>query len=146
MSIKDQVHSINLFAAITYGAHTTAVTGTALNLLTVAGGPYYAHTIFVYVGTVTDGTHTPTLMESADGSTYTAVALTDLIIPSTNGAAKDANGVYTAAFAPLASNVDQKVGYIGVQPYIRLDTADSGTTGAVFGAKYLEGNPRHGPV
>jgi hypothetical protein len=146
LSAKDRVHSSNLFNAITFAAHNSATTGTVLNLTTATGGPYYAHTIFVYAGTVTDGTHVPVLMESADGTTYTVVALADLIIPATNLAPKDANGVYTAAFANLATNTDQKIGYIGIQPYIRLDAASSGTTGAVFGAKYLESNPRHGPV
>ena len=146
MSVKDRVHSSNLFNAITFGAHNSATTGAVLNLSTVTGGPYYAHTIFVYTGTVTDGTHAPVLMESADGVTYTAVVLNDILIPATNNAPKDVNGNYTGAFANLASNVDQKIGYIGIQPYIRLDAASSGATGAVFGAKYLESNPRHGPA
>jgi hypothetical protein len=145
-TLKDMVHNINLFTAVTFGAHNSATTGTALNLLTALGAPYYAVTIYIRAGTVTDGTHTPIMMESADGSTYTTVALNDLIIPATNGAPKDANGNYTGAFANLATAVDQKVGYIGTQPYIRCDAADSGATGATFGIHYILGNPRHGPV
>lgn len=146
MSSKDMSHNSNLATSVAMGVKNSATTGTGFHRGTVAGGPYLGATVFVKVGTVTDGTHVPAIMESDDGTTYTAVAFTDLIIPDSNNAPKDANGNYTAAFANLATNTDQKVDYIGVKPYIRVDGADSGATGAAWAAHILFHHPRHSPV
>lgn len=83
------------------------------------------------VGVVTDGTHVPKLQESSDNSAWTDVAAGDL----------------DGAFANLASNTAQKVGYKGAKRYIRVVVTTSGaTTGAVFGAMIGRGDPHAVPT
>ena len=55
-------------------ARTATANGTGVDLANFAS----AEVAFV-VGTITDGTHTPSVQESDDDSTYTAVAAADLI-------------------------------------------------------------------
>lgn len=82
-------------------------------------------------GTITDGTHTPSIQESDDNTTFTAVAAGDLI------------GVPAA----LASNVIQKIGYMGRKRYVRaLVTVAGATTGGIYSAKVLGTMLRRGPV
>lgn len=145
MAARDQVHTTNLQTVLALATRNANGAGAAVNL-GAAPGPYAACTFFVLVGTVTDGAHNPVVVESVDGVTYTAVALSDLLIHSGNNAPKDANGNYTAAFAALASNTNQKVGYIGSQPYVSVNGVDSGGTGAAYEVKALLGSPLHLPV
>ena len=80
---------------------------------------------------MTDGTHTPSVEESDDDSTYTAVAAADLL----------------GSLANLASNVGQSVGYRGGKRYIRARIAVSGaTTGALDAALVIRGNAVQQPL
>ena len=100
-------------------ARTATVTGTGVDLARKNGAVAHLH-----VGTVTDGTHTPTLEESDDDTTYTTVAAGDL----------------KGSFAALATNTDQRVGYLGSKRYVRVKVTVSGTTtGGVYGATILRG-------
>src|SRR5262245_34306209 len=72
-------------------------------------------TFHFLVGTVTDGTHTPKLQDSADNSVFNDVV------------AGDQGGT----LANLATNVHQKVAYLGNKRYVRAVITTSGaTTGA----------------
>jgi hypothetical protein len=83
------------------------------------------------VGTITDGTHTPSLEESDNDSGYTPVAAADLI----------------GTLSALTSGANQSVGYRGGKRYIRaVATVAGASTGGVYGAVVLRGRPAHAPV
>lgn len=78
-------------------------------------------------GTVTDGTHTPSLEESNDGSSWSAVAAADL------------HGTL-AAVTSAESDTVQAVGYKGEMSNVRAVWTDAGsTTGGVTGALVVLG-------
>lgn len=84
-----------------------------------------------YAGVVTDGTHTPSLEESDDNSTFTAVAAAH----------------QQGTLAVLTANVPQRVGYVGLKRYIRpVITAAGTTTGAVTSAFVVRGDPAVAPL
>lgn len=96
------------------GAKTATANGTGVDLQ----GKYAAEVVFL-VGTITDGTHTPSLDESDDNSTFTACAAADM----------------SGSLAVLASNTVRIVGYLGSKRYIRAKSTVAGaTTGGVYGA------------
>lgn len=102
--------------SIAPAAHIATATGTSVDL-----GEARTAEIIVNCGTVTDGTHTLSVQESDDNTTFTAVAAADLLgsLP-----------------ALTTSNGDQvhEVGYIGHKRYLRaVATVSGATTGAVYG-------------
>lgn len=87
--------------------------------------------VVFYAGVVTDGTHTPSVEESDDNITFTAVPAAQL------------NGT----LAVLAANVPQRIGYNGYKRYIRaVITAAGTTTGAVTSAFVVRGDPEISPL
>jgi hypothetical protein len=107
-------------------ARTATANGTGIDLANVAS----AMIVFI-VGTITDGTHTPKVQESDDGSTFTDVAAADLI----------------GSLAVLASNTNQRVGYRGNKRYVRaVSTVAGATTGGVYAAVVVRGDSRKQPV
>lgn len=107
-------------------ARTATVNGTGVDLANRD-----AATVVFQVGTITDGTHTPKVQESADNSSFTDVAAADLV----------------GTLAALASNVNQKVGYIGTKQYIRaVSTVAGASTGGVYGAIVIRGASKKKPV
>ncbi len=126
MAMFDLVDNIAVEESITPAAHTASANGAGIDLR-----GYQAAVVIVDAGTITDGTHTISLEESDDNSTYTAVAATDL----------------QGSFANVASNTPQKVGYIGGKRYIRAVTTVSGaTTGGIYGVAVIKGRPDIAPV
>jgi len=86
----------------------------------------------VQFGTWTDGTHTPSLEESDDNSTFTAVAAADM------------EGSFTAVSSGGGSNTIQTVGYKGRKRYIRVKLTLAGTTtGALSSAAVVRSLPKH---
>jgi len=123
MDIKNNVDVVQSIAP---AAITATKNGTGVDL-----SGYNGVMAVVHPGTRTDGTHTPKLQESADNSTFTDVATADLV----------------GSFAAIASNVIQRVGYIGIKRYVRVVSTVSGTTtGAVYGAVIVRGAPIKAPV
>lgn len=90
-----------------------------------------AAVLFV-VGTVT-GTWTPSLEESDDDSTYTAVAADDLI-----GS--------LAAITTANDNAVQQVGYRGNARYIRALFTETATGTAFVAATVVLGHPHQAPT
>lgn len=127
MATVDMYNNLaNAATTLAPAARTAAATGTTIDLQGYEGALIQA-----VVGTITDGTHTLTVEESADGTTWTAVAAADL----------------TGSFANLASNTNQKVGYRGTKRYIRVNTTVSGaTTGGVYSVVVVRSNPRKCPA
>ena len=124
--MRDIKHNLGAVQAFPPAAHTANVTGGAVDTL-----GFNAAMAVVEFGTVTDGTHTPALNESADGSTWNAVAAGDML----------------GSFAAGASNTVQRVGYVGNLRYLQVDLTVAGaTTGAVASAVVILGHPASAPV
>lgn len=96
---------------------------------------YDAAMICVGFGAYTDGTHTPSVQHSADGTTYTAAAASDL------------DGAFVAVSGAGGANAVQSVGYIGANRYVRVVMVTTGaTSGALSHAIVVAGEPRQMPV
>lgn len=124
--MKSQRHELSIATSIAPAAHTATVNGTAVDL----SGCNEA-TVLFNVGTITDGTHTPVVQESADGTTWTDVPAASL----------------GGTLANLTSNTDQKVDYMGTKRYIRARVTVAGAaTGGVYGAVVIRGDLRKQPA
>ena len=111
-------------------APAARVTGT-LNGTGVDLRGYDAAMLVVTFGSYTDGTHTPSVQHSVDGTTYTAATASDL------------QGSFSAVSSAGGANTVQTVGYIGVQRYVRVVmTVTGATTGALSSASVIAGRPR----
>lgn len=116
--------------------------------------------IYILAGTWTDGTMTPVIQESADNSTWTNVAAADLVTWSatstTNSTplkATDANGnvsghIQPAAISSAATAINQRIGYIGGQRYVRVLSTITGSpaTGMGYDVVILAGRPHFMPA
>jgi hypothetical protein len=107
-------------------AVTATATGTGVDLANQGGA-----TVVFAGGTRTDGTHTPSVEESADNSSWSAVAAGDLL----------------GTLSAITSNSIQAVGYIGSKRYIRpkVTVTGSPSTGAVYGAHVILHGARKQP-
>lgn len=131
MSMRDLSSNIGPASSIEPDGNRTATTnGTGADLQ-----GYNSAAVIFHFGVVTDGTWTPSVEESDDDSSYSAVASTDL----------------EGSLSAVTSSNDQatqKVSYIGTKRYIRAvvtETAAS-TTGAKFSAVIVRGRPHLAPV
>ena len=124
--MRDIKNHIDEVTSIAPAAHAASVNGSGVDLQGFEG----AMVSFI-VGTITDGTHTPSIEESDDDSTYTAVAAADL----------------DGSLSNLASNTNQRVGYHGNKRYIRaVSTVSGATTGGVYAATVVRGKAHREPV
>ncbi|MBV8061581.1 MAG: hypothetical protein JO126_04555 [Alphaproteobacteria bacterium] len=106
------------------------VTGNAVDLLGYDGA-----VIVVTTGAYTDGTHVPSVLQSMDGVTYTACAVTDL------------DGTFATIASSASANTVQQVGYIGTQRYLQVVMTTTGaTSGATTSAHIVAGYPRNAPT
>lgn len=125
--MRDAQSRLDPVQSLAPAARTASANGSSADLAN-----YDSATVLIDVGAFTDGSHTFEVQESDDDSTFTAVAAADLIgdsEPVVDGAADD-DQIY-------------KIGYVGSKRYLRVATTVSGTTtGAVYGAQILRGNPR----
>ena len=127
--MKDLQSEIGLATSIAPAAITATATGTGVDLLN-----FNSAVLSLVFGVVTDGTHTVKLQESVDDSTYTDVAAGDLV------------GAVTVVTS-TESNTVQKVGYKGVQRYVRaVSTVAGTTTGGVYAAQIIRGDANLSPV
>ncbi|WP_029002731.1 hypothetical protein [Azorhizobium doebereinerae] len=86
-------------------------------------------------GAWTDGSHTPALHESDDGTTFIAVGTADLL------------GTLTAVSGTAQQNAVQRQGYIGNKRYLRaMQVTATATTGALTSAAIVRGRPNVAPV
>ena len=124
--MRDLKNNLSEATSLAPAARTATANGTGVDLR----GYDSAQVLFV-VGAITDGTHTPKVQESDDDSTYTDVA------------AADQDGT----LANIAANTNQVVGYKGTKRYLRaVSTVSGATTGGVYSAVVIRGNPEHAPV
>lgn len=135
MATKDLHNSINIVEGLYPAAITT--TKAADNRADMQG---YESAEFVFpFGAVTGTTPTltPVLEESADDTTYTAIAAADLI-----------GGALPAAFDNTYANTVVKRGYRGILRYIRARVASTTGTTPVFNmaCQIIQSHPRHLPT
>lgn len=83
-------------------------------------------------GTITNGTHTPKLQESDNGSDWTDVAANDQV----------------GSLVAITTSSVQTVGYKGVKRYIRAVSTVTGSpaTGGQYSAMVVRGNPDLAPT
>ena len=128
-TLVDSVADYKLVTSITAATISADADGTAVPL------EGYNSATFVYApGTVAAGT-VPAPEESLDNSTWTAIAVADLI-------SVDGNEV---VLADLVSDTDTRFGYRGGAAFIRAGIAVSGAGGPLF-TGVLIGNPNHGAI
>lgn len=114
--------------SIAAGAYTSTTNGSSVDT-----SGYDSATAVVVQGTWTDGTHTPKLQDSPDNSAWTDVAASALI------------GAFTA-ITSAGTMVSQKVGYVGVNRYLRVVLTCSGTTtGATLAIPIILGRAKKLP-
>jgi hypothetical protein len=128
--VKDLYHNVKAVASLPNAARTATATGTAVDR-----GGYLSAMVVVHTGTMTDGTHTLTIEESDDNSTWSTVPAGSLQgTPPALGASDDDKVV--------------EIGYLGGKRYIRVKSTVSGSpaTGGIYDALVVLGDPRNAPV
>lgn len=116
-------------------ANVTA-NGTSVDKADPAGGHdgFTSALIVVIAGTITDGTHTVTVQDSDDGTSFAAAA------------AGDVRGG-PVALTSANSNTIAELGYDGPKRYVRASVTGTGaTTGGTVGAVVVLGGETSRPV
>jgi hypothetical protein len=131
MAIRDLLRNILVTPSLYPAARTNGTfTGSAVDLR-----GFDAAVITVSFGAWTDGTHTPSVTESVDGTTYVPCGTADL------------DGTFTAISGTSGANYTQQVGYIGTQRFVAVVMTTTGaTTGALSGGNVVSGFPRNAPT
>lgn len=131
MALRDLLRLSYVYPSLSPAARVNGTfTGTAVDLRGFDGA-----IVSVAFGAYTDGTHTPSLQHSADGTTYTACSASDI------------DGAFTAVASGVGANTIQQVGYIGTNRYLQVVMTVAGaTTGALSQASVIAGYPRNAPT
>lgn len=141
--LKDLAHNVAVSPSINVAAKTATTTGSGFDLSTVAEGEAVA--VLLVVGAWTDGTHTPKIQDSADNVTF--ADYTTAVSETSDGTTLTAGTGFTAISGTGQQNQTQVVNYNGGKRYIRVVVTVSGaTTGAIYGAYIVQGNPRVRPI
>ncbi len=115
MVMRSFLRNILISPSLAPAARTSSATGSAVDLR-----GFDAAVVAGSFGAYTDGTHTPSLQHSVDGSTYTTVSASDL------------DGAFAAVSGSGGANSVQSVGYVGARRYVRVVMTVAGaTSGAV---------------
>lgn len=123
--IHHSVEAVQLFAPA--AAKTATSTSSAVDLQ-----GYEAAEVVINAGAWTDGTFTPSFLDSTDNSTFNAVAAGGLL------------GSFTVISGTGQQNACYRVGYIGGNRYLKLVLTASGTTtGAFIDAVLIEAGARN---
>lgn len=125
MAIYDTYNRIAIVQDVAPAAHTATVTSTGINRNAYEGS-VDGTVAEVTFGAWTDGSHTPKMQDSPDNTTWTDVSATYL------------QGAFSAVTSAAGQNKVQKVGYLGLNPYVRIVSTVSGaTTGAIYGVNWV---------
>lgn len=116
---------------------------------------YNGATMYILAGTWTDGTHTITLQESSDNSSFADVAAADLVswqatsttsatpLKATDASSLPTGNIQPTAITSAATMINWRVGYIGAKRYIRAKATLSGiTSGATYDIVIQAGHAR----
>lgn len=118
---QDLYNSVSYVHDVAVAAKTTTVTSTGIDRTSLQQGATRVVAI-IDIDAATDGVWTPVLQDSPDNSTWTTVVAPFIQGPS------------VATFGSANANSEIKLGYLGVQRYVRCQVTVTGaTTGVVFG-------------
>lgn len=123
-----------------------AVTGQTIDLAN-----YNAATLYIPAGTWTDGTHTFTIQESDDASTWNNVDPSDLVAWIAASASDKTpvrvGNAQPSVISSAPTAVNQRIGYVGGKRYVRSNVAIGGSpaTGAAYDLFWILGEPRFFP-
>jgi hypothetical protein len=131
MAIRDLLRTNFVNQSLSPAARTNGTfTGSAVDLR-----GYDAAMFAVNFGAWTDGTHTPSVTASVDGTTFIAAPASDL------------DGTFSAISGTSGANTVQQVGYIGSNRFVAVVmTVTGATTGALSQAAVISGSPRNAPT
>jgi len=131
MAIRDLLRSTFVSSSLSPAARTNGTaTGTSVDLINFDGAVFA-----VSFGSWTDGTHTPSVVESTDGTIFTAAPAADL------------DGTFAAVSGTSGANTVQQVGYIGSNRFVAVVMTTTGaTSGAVSQASVVGGYPHNAPT
>jgi len=128
--LRNTLVTPSLFPAARVNGTSTGATVDLIN--------YDGAMIAVTFGAYTDGTHTPSVLQSNDGTNFVAC---------TYGTDLDAATNLTAVSSSGGANTVQQIGYIGSMRYLAVVmTVTGATTGAVSSASVIGGYPHNGPT
>ncbi|WP_309095267.1 hypothetical protein [Streptomyces sp.] len=114
-------------------ARTATANGTTVDRA-ASGARYQDALVVIDTGVVTDGTHTFTVQESANGTSWSAVADADL---------QGTEPVVTSA----NDDTVYELGYVGGARYLRVAVTVAGATnGGIYSAAVVLSNARRGPA
>ncbi len=131
MATRDLLRNQLVSQSLSPAARTNGTsTGTAVDLR-----GFDAAVVTVSFGAWTDGTHTPSVLESVDGTSYVAAGTADL------------DGTFAAVSGTASANLLQQVGYIGSYRFLQVVmTTNGATSGALSAGHVIAGYPHNGPT
>lgn len=134
--MRDIYNSVLVKASLKPAARTATANGTAVDRVDGSNAAMYQDAMIVInSGTVTDGTHTITIEDSDDNSTFATVAAANL------------EGDTPPALITTNDETVYETRYIGTKRYLRVvTTVASATTGGVYSAEVVLANPRRSAV
>lgn len=128
--MRDLKSNVDVAVSLAPAARSASANGAAVDLQGFDAAIATAH-----FGNWTDGSHTPSLEESDDGSSFTAVAADDL------------QGAFAAVTSAAGNSSVQRVGYLGRKRYVRaVMTVSGATTGAVAAVAVVRGVPHRAAI
>lgn len=124
--MRDIKNNVDVAQSLVPAARTASANGSGVDLL-----GYDSAMVVFNCGVRTDGTHTPSVEESDDNSSFSAVAANDL----------------QGSLVAMTSSSVQRIGYIGNKRYVRaVITAAGATTGALTAASVIRGAAALAPL
>lgn len=134
--LHNHVYIANALSSTAINSSTTT-NGATVNTFPSTDTNYEAVEFVIRSTAYTDGTYTPNVQDSPDGTTWTDVANAFLIPP---------DGTAESGAAITANNQIKRLGYVGKQQYVRIQiVSTSVTTGATLSATAILGFPRNAP-
>lgn len=134
--MRDIYNSVLVKASLKPAARTATANGTAVDRVDGSNASMFQDALIVLnAGTVTDGTHTITIEDSDDNSTFATVAAGFL------------EGDTPPALVTTNDETVYETRYTGTKRYLRVvTTVASATTGGVYSAEVVLSNPRRAAV
>lgn len=131
MIVRDLRNNVDTALSLSPAARVNGTAnGTAIDLR-----GYDSAFVHVAFGVWTDGTHTPSLEHSDDGTAFSAV-----------GTANQ-DGTFSAVSGTAGAHTVQRVGYIGDKRFVRaVITVTGATTGALSEVSVVRGHPARRPL
>lgn len=134
--MRDAYNNLLVKASLKPAARTATVNGTSVDRVDGSNASMFQDaTVVINSGTVTDGTHTITIEDSDDNSTFATVVAANL------------EGDTPPALITTNDETVYETRYIGTKRYLRVvTTVATATTGGVYSAEVVLSNPRRAAV